>query len=49
MKNKGQILLVDNESSEISAAEDTVFLHDGQDEKMSMKNMMNITVRVNHS
>ena len=32
MKNKGQFLLVDNESSEISTGEDTVFLHDGQDE-----------------
>lgn len=32
VKNKGQVLLVDNESSEISAAEDAVFLHDGQDE-----------------
>ena len=32
VKNKGHILLVDNESSEISIGEDTIFLHDGQDE-----------------
>lgn len=30
VKNNGQVLLVDKESSDISAGEDTVFLHDGQ-------------------